>query len=164
VGSLTFTPADGNVKFESTSSLLLQLRSNGTNGLSLTYNPDGTISTVAGSPSLTGNDRIVFNASGTGLLDFSSALAGSLGLAFVGGYTPQLFDAFDLLDWNGLAVSGLSESQLNLPSLGNPSLAWDTSKFASHGVVAITQIVPEPSRALLLCLGLGWLGLVRRRS
>jgi len=47
VGTLKFTTVDGDVKFESTSSIFFQLRSNDTNGLSLTYNADVTINTVA---------------------------------------------------------------------------------------------------------------------
>ena len=164
MGTLTFTPANGNVKLESTGSALFQLRSNGTNGLSLTYNPDGTINTISGTPSLTGNDRLVFNASGSGVLDFTTTTLASFDFAFVGGYTPNLLDAFDLLDWNSLAVSGLSTGQLDLPTLVNPLWYWDTTKFTSHGVIAVAQAVPEPSRALLLLAGLGSILFTRRRS
>jgi autotransporter-associated beta strand protein len=165
VGALTLTPVNGNVTLASTSNVIFQLGSNGTNGLVLTYNPDGTINTISGTPSLTGNDRVVFSASGTGILDFTAATSASLDVVFASGYTPQALDAFDLIDWNNVAISGLNVGLLDLPSLGNPSLVWDTSKFVSNGVIAVAQIVatPEPARASLLVGGLAWFCFKRHR-
>lgn len=141
VGTLTFKPVDGNVSFQNGSSVAFQIRANGD------------------------NDRIVFNASGSGLLNFSQMTAGSISVTFTGGYTPGLNDSFDLLDWtsvSGAGVSGLSASLLNLSTAGfDPSWSWDTTAFSSSGVISIT-LVPEPHRSLLLA-GAGVLMLLRRR-
>jgi hypothetical protein len=65
------------------------------------------------------------------------------------------------MDWAGLTGTfNPSSSDLALPDLSSLSLSWDTSAFASHGVVVT---VPEPSRAILLLLGLLGLMLRRRR-
>jgi len=76
-------------------------------------------------------------------------------------------DVFNLLDWVGslgglFATTGSStggvDGDLDLPTLSS-GLAWDTTAFASHGVLVV---VPEPGRLALLVFGL--LGLcVRRR-
>ena len=164
VGTLTITPVDGSVKLTATGTLNFQLFSNGANGLTLTYNPDGTINTISGTPSSTGNDRLVFNASGAGLLDFSQSVAGSIDITFGSGYIPQALDTFDLMDWNSLGVTGLNAGLLSLPTLTNPNLFWDTSKFASDGVIAVGETVaPEPTRVLLVLVGLGSVCLRRRR-
>ena len=96
-----------------------------------------------------------------------------LSITFASGYTPMVNDLFDLLDWTNLsgsgslnneasAISGLSVGQLDLPSLSG-GLSWDTSFWASHGVIGIYAIVPEPSRALLMLTGLCTLMFRRRR-
>ncbi len=129
VGTLTFTPVDGNVTFQSGSSIIFEFSASHT------------------------NDKIVFAASGAGRLDFSAMTAGSLSLAFVGGYTPSLNDSFDLLDWS--AVSGLSVGLLSLNTTGfDASWTWDTSQFTSTGVISITSLAPEPAQIWLLMLGM----------
>jgi fibronectin-binding autotransporter adhesin len=74
---------------------------------------------------------------------------------------------FKLLDWSTVGTAdsllvgsgGFTLSNLNLDSVALGSgLAWDTSAFTTYGVIVV---VPEPSRALFLLLGL--LGLVLRR-
>ena len=79
-------------------------------------------------------------------------------------------DVFNLLDWQGVmggtfdAGSGFSSGGIlgdfDLPTIGL-GLAWDTSAFSTYGVVVV---VPEPTRALLLLLGLFGLVVRRRRS
>lgn len=140
-GTLNFTPVNGNVTFQSGSSVAFELFSNGV------------------------NDKINFNALGSGLIDFTLMTSGKLGVTFASSYTPSLNDSFDLLDWaavSGLGISGLSDSLLNLSTAGfDPSWIWDTSQFASLGVIVIA--VPEPSRMLFFSFGAVWLCLRRRR-
>lgn len=138
VGTLTFTPVDGNVTFQSGSSITWDLMGNHV------------------------NDKVIFTASGSGRIDFSAMTPGSLAVAFVGGYTPSLNDSFDLLDWT--AVSGLSTSLLNLTTTGlNPSWTWDISQFTRTGVISITSLAPEPSHLVLLLIGIQCVFLRRRR-
>ncbi len=86
-----------------------------------------------------------------------------------GGYPPQAGDVFNLIDATTLVSNGFvignrfqtgaeTGQDLDLPSLGNGNL-WDTSQFASHGVLLV---VPEPSQFALLIAGA--LGLVSRRN
>lgn len=103
------------------------------------------------------NDKIAFNAAGSGVIDFSALAAGSLGVTFGSGYTADLGHSFDLLDWaalTGAGVGGLSASLLDLSAaVLDPSLTWDTSLFASAGVITVV-LVPEPSRLIFLLAGL----------
>jgi autotransporter-associated beta strand protein len=76
---------------------------------------------------------------------------------------------FNLLDW-GSVTSGLDLGtgfssggvfgDFYLPDLNLSGFAWDTSAFATHGILVV---VPEPSRSLFLLLGLIGLMLRRRR-
>ena len=76
-------------------------------------------------------------------------------LLVLGGlYTPASGHSFDLVDWNG-TFAGTPDFN-SLPALGG-GLTWNTSTFASDGVISI---VPEPSAALLS--GFGLLVLLRR--
>jgi hypothetical protein len=59
--------------------------------------------------------------------------------------------------YNGTGDSGFD---LDLPTLSS-GLFWDTSLFLSHGAVFV---VPEPSRALLLLVGMLALFFRRRRD
>lgn len=80
-------------------------------------------------------------------------------------------NVFNLLDWvsilpggfdtGGLVRSGGLSGDLELPTLSSASLAWDTSKFLSDGVLVVVA-VPEPGRLLLLGIG-GVFALLRRR-
>jgi len=141
-GTLTFKPVDGDVTFQSGSNVAFELYGNGS------------------------NDRIDFQASGAGKMDFSAMTAGSLAVTFAGSYTPALNDVFDLLDWVALlgsGMNGLSESQLNLSTSGfDPSWTWDTTQFVASGVVRVV-LVPEPSRFVLLLVALGMAWCRRRR-
>lgn len=79
------------------------------------------------------------------------------------GYSAQIGDVFNLIDWVGtlggslnvgdrIRVGGETGTDLDLPTLGG-GYRWDTSLFASQGILIVTA-VPEPSRAVLLLLGL----------
>jgi fibronectin-binding autotransporter adhesin len=143
VGTLTFTPVDGNATFQNGSAIIFELSANHT------------------------NDKIVFAASGAGRMDFSAMNPGSLSVIFAGGYTPALNDSFDLLDWSaisGTGINGLDASLLNLSTSGfDPSWTWDTSLFSTTGVVTVITAVPEPSHTLLIACGLTSIALRRRR-
>lgn len=98
---------------------------------------------------------------------------GRLVVSNFGSYTPTGGDVFNLIDWttalnsngftaNAVHYNGTGDGgfDLDLPTLGS-GLFWDTSLFLSHGTVFV---VPEPSRALLLMLGILALFLRRRRE
>lgn len=80
---------------------------------------------------------------------------------------------FNLVDWFGAFSGGFSagvgistggiHGDLDLPDLTMTTFGWDTSAFTSHGVIAVI-VVPEPSRALLMLIGLLALGFRRRRT
>lgn len=83
--------------------------------------------------------------------------------------TLTLGSIFKLLDWSTVGTTdslagsgGFTLADLNLigVSLGS-GLSWDTSAFTTYGVIVV---VPEPSRILLLLLGLSGLLLRRRRK
>ncbi len=85
---------------------------------------------------------------------------GRIAVTGYNGYTPTYGDVFNLLDWALLVENDFSvASDLVLPTLPSGQF-WDTSLFISHGVVVV---VPEPSRALFLLLGLCALFIRRRR-
>ena len=85
-------------------------------------------------------------------------------------YQPVFGDVFNLIDWatlnpNSYSVGGNFRpggllGDLELPDLSLAGLLYDTSLFSGYGIVVV---VPEPSRALLLLLGLVGLLLRRRR-
>lgn len=95
-------------------------------------------------------------------------------------YSPKVGDAWDLMDWavvnagGSLALNGFTIGDrfrtgadnglydLDLPDLSvyGSDLKWDTSLFASHGILVV---VPEPGRLCLLMLGLSLLFFRRKR-
>ena len=180
-GTLTFTPAAASA---STSSLqgTIVLGITGATVTDATYGNntlgtpgyDAWVDAIANAGS---HDRLVFSdpASGSGYsLDFLTT-TGSLQI--VGdSFTPQQGMAFNLLDWGSLVTAnfngftfttgsylignGDEGADLDLPDLTGFDLAWDFSRFTTSGVIVI---VPEPSRAVLLLLGMMGVLLRRRR-
>ncbi len=78
--------------------------------------------------------------------------------------------SWQLIDWAGLTRTGTFSNLTstvgnfaNLPDISNLGLGWDVSAIYSTGVVSIA-VIPEPSRAMLLLLGLLGLFLRRRRN
>lgn len=77
--------------------------------------------------------------------------------------TPAAGDMFNLFDWvtamngsfslPGTGTAGGSYGDMDLPMLSG-NLIWDLSAFTSHGIIAVTTVIPEPSRALFLLIGL----------
>jgi hypothetical protein len=81
---------------------------------------------------------------------------------------------FNLFDWvsamggsfttPGMSTTGGIYGDLDLPSLTG-GLYWDVSALSSQGILGVTaNVVPEPSRALLLMMSLLALCLRRRRA
>ena len=137
MGTLSFNSAAGDLAFLDTATLSFRI---GMAGMS---------------------DRVDFQSSGGGLLDFTALTAGSIQVSYFSGYTPALYDAFTLFSWSGM--NGLSTNQLaSLPTDGfEADWIWDTSLFETQGVISI-GIVPEPGRLLLLLAG-GCAACLRRR-
>jgi autotransporter-associated beta strand protein len=128
-----------------------------------------TINGLAGN--LSGHDYV--NVGG----QFAVNTLGRIVISNFGSFTPNTGDVFNLLDWvsavgfgsfgagfyEGVRLQTGSESlaaqDFDLPTLTGGAM-WDTSLFASHGVIVV---VPEPGRMLLLMLGLMALFFRRRR-
>lgn len=114
------------------------------------------------------NDLLNFTAASTSL---SWNTGGKISLNYIGsgaGYSWAQGDVFNLLDWTALSGGNFgsigggafdSAVDFDLPSLSG-GLLWDTSRFVTTGAIAV---VPEPSRALLMLIGLLALGFHRRR-
>ena len=90
-----------------------------------------------------------------------------------GGITYENLDEWDILDWFLAAGDGetsngaTSVADLNVvfdfSGIAGGVFDWNTSRFATQGIIFINQI-PEPSRAFLLLLGLAALTLRRHRN
>lgn len=111
------------------------------------------------------NDRVMVLASDwsnvlfNGPLDVVTALDTA---SWVNGDRWQIFDWSGIASGTAPAVGSGGFATINLPSLSG-GLFWDLDGLYSSGYIAITN-VPEPSRALLLLLGLLGLMLRRRRK
>jgi hypothetical protein len=117
------------------------------------------------------HDQLLFNNT-TGSLTFS----GNISILGGSGFTPAAGQVFNLIDWmstvsaswasaftanpyrDGSADNG---SQFDLPDISAANLTWDLSRFSTSGNIVV---IPEPSRMLLLALGLLGLTLRRRRQ
>jgi autotransporter-associated beta strand protein len=151
-GTLNFAPASGSgsFDFQSGSSTILGI------------NPGGV------------GDLLNFNGLSAGTLNFNGNLA-----ITAPGYVPSSVDIFNVLDWanfstttfasrysagsySGLLLgNGDDNLGFDLPDISGSGYAWDISQFTTNGTIMTTLLVPEPSRALLLLLGLT--GFVTRR-
>jgi autotransporter-associated beta strand protein len=141
----------------------------------LTANP-GAVPVVNVAPGTYGDlDYINLSAGGLSLGTRASGTFGDGALLVQdNGYTagtPAAGDLFNLLDWvtamagsfsvPGVNTTGGTYGDLDLPTLTG-GLVWDVSALTSHGIIAVV-VVPEPSRLVLLLVGLLGLGLRRRR-
>ncbi len=91
---------------------------------------------------------------------------GSIRLTLVNGFMPSVGDSFNLLTWG--TAGDISFLDFNGTALTS-GLYWDTTAFASTGVISVTDVapaIPEPS-AYAALTGLAALGTVvwrRRRA
>lgn len=173
-GTLTFS---GNLNLNTNSVTQLQLTTE-TTSTDATFG--GNTVGSAGYLSFVSANLATWNSAGVGNHD-SVFIQGTLtlgtnssGLFQVvdNGYTSTAAkgDVFDLLDWTLISAGsfnagtnyrtgGLGSGDLLLPDLSPLGLAWDVQNFTTHGILVV---VPEPSRAVLLMIGLAW-GLCARR-
>lgn len=151
-GTLTFAPVSGSgtINFQPGSTIILGIRPGGTSDL---LNIVGT-----------GTNTLLFNGNLTVTAD---------------AFMPTAPEVFNLLDWTGLTVAPIFASRFNftgllsgngdeangldLPDISGSGFYWDISGLTSNGSVAIV-LIPEPSRAFLLGLGLAFAFFRRRRS
>ncbi len=118
------------------------------------------------SGTVAGNDLLNLAAtSGTHSITWDDGA--KISLTAVNAYSWQLGDILNLVDWTnvyGTSIGGTFDPALStnwdLPSLTG-GLSWDTSRFLTTGAIAV---VPEPSRVLLLFLGLFGVFFRRRRQ
>ena len=157
--------------------------SNGTVSAWLSSNQDlntylsansGAVTVVNVAPSTYGDlDYINLTGGGLSLGTRSSATFGSGSLViqdngWLSGAAAG--DLFNLFDWvsamtgsfamPGTGSTGGAYGDVDLPTLSG-TLAWDLSALSTYGIAAVVNVVPEPSRALLLLLGV--FGLLARR-
>jgi len=104
---------------------------------------------------VTEHDHILVNGASAPVID------GTLRFGpLLGAYNPAYGDVFDLLDWSFAGnISGATSFDFSAVTL-DVGLGFNTDLFANHGLIVV---VPEPSRALFLMLGLLGLMLRRRR-
>ena len=134
-----------------------------------TYNAFKPVSGESDFINITGSLRIGDPAAGT----VTIANNGYVGVS--AGTEANIGDYFNLLDWAGAlsgtpnggtfataagVTNGGQSGDLNLPTL-SAGLSWDVSQFATSGIVIV---VPEPSRTVLLLIGLTALVARRRRK
>lgn len=89
------------------------------------------------------------------------AVGGVLTVAFASDFLPQFGQTFDLFNWGGFADFAGVRFDFSAALLPD-GLAWDTSAFASSGIISI-GVTPIPNPSVAVMLGLGLIGACRRR-
>lgn len=124
----------------------------------------GTL-TVLGDLGLIGGSDLVLELGGTSLLDFDRLVVsgdfnagGNINVSLINGFNPTAGNSFQIVDFGTFTDSGYVFSFTSAPLTGD--LSWDTSAFGTTGSI---KVVPEPSGALLIVLGLTGFALRRRR-
>ncbi|MCX6837752.1 MAG: autotransporter-associated beta strand repeat-containing protein [Verrucomicrobia bacterium] len=159
-GDLTVN-SGGTLLFElggmTTNSAVIVMNEISTNGNLNGLIGSGTVTSWESSYSLVTSQHNQIGVGGT-----APAISGNLTLgALLNSYNPAYGDVFDLLDWVGLGpISGSPTFDFNTVTL-DPGLVFNTDLFASNGILVV---VPEPSRACFILIGLLGLMLRRRRA
>jgi autotransporter-associated beta strand protein len=173
-GSGGAVTVDGTLQVGGSSPVSGQTLTIATNAAALTINNLLTFDLFSGEGSgvlngLVDADRLLLTGNSNGatvVLGASSVF--EITTTVVGGWTPN--SSWQLIDWAGLVPTGTFSNLTstvgnfaNMPDLSTLGLAWDFSSIYSTGVVSIA-VIPEPSRAMLLLLGLLGLFFRRRRD
>ena len=124
----------------------------------LTAISGATIASWESTNTLSLHDHIVSNDASAPVIDGVLKIDST----FLNGYAPVYGDVFDLLDWTTLtnSITGTTDFDFTGVVLDG-ALMFNTQLFATNGIIVV---VPEPSRAFLLMLGLAGLLLRRRRN
>lgn len=124
----------------------------------------GTLS-IMGDLGLMGGSDLVMELGGTSVIDFDRLVVsgnfnagGVIQISLINGFAPTEGASFDLVDFGSFTDNNYTFNFVSAP-LAN-GLSWDTSDFSSTGAI---QVIPEPSGALLVLLGVGGLVLRRRK-
>ena len=113
-------------------------------------------------------DRLLLTGHTSGAVTLGASSSLVVNTSITSGWTAG--SAWQLFDWASLVPAGafvnLTSTQGNftdLPDLSSFSMEWDVSNIYTSGVISIV-LVPEPSRMLLLLVGLFGVCLRRRRK
>jgi len=102
------------------------------------------------------HDQLLISDSGAPTLDTVIRISDN----YLNSFMIAQGQVFQFVDWSSLGTNNiLGTTTFNLPTLSD-DLSWETGLFRTHGVIFV---VPEPSRALLMLLGMLALGFRRRR-
>lgn len=120
---------------------------------------------ILGNLGLNAGSDLFIEIGGTATPDFDRLLVsghldagGNILVSFVNSFTALEGDSFQIATFDSFSDSGFT---FNFDSATlDPGLTWDTSQFASTGTIAV---IPEPSHALLLLVGLAGAACRRRR-
>jgi autotransporter-associated beta strand protein len=173
-GSGAAVTVNGTLQIGGASPVAGQTLTIATNAASLTINSLLTFDLFSGESSGTTNgistaDRLLLTGNSNGaMVALGAASVFEITTSVSSGWAAG--SSWQLIDWAGLTPTGTFFNLTstvgnfsNLPDLSTFGLGWDVSAIYSTGVVSIA-VVPEPSRAMLLLLGLLGLFLRRRRN
>lgn len=110
------------------------------------------------------SDKIV-NTDNTRALTLDAAFRTQLDVSAYAA-SANIGDVFDLIDWAGTVIPNGFDPNLDIDLIGGPlrnGYTFNTSSFLSNGTLTV-ELVPEPSRVLLLAAGCTGMLLRRRRS
>lgn len=124
----------------------------------------GTL-TVLGDLGLIGGSDLILELGGTSLVDFDRLVVsgnfsagGNINVSLINGFTPTAGNSFQIVDFGSFTDADYVFSFTGAPLTGD--LSWDTSAFETTGTI---KVIPEPSGALLIILGMTGFALRRRR-